>query len=334
VARPDATVVGMSTTGLPQRCPASVEFVDLSDAADAYALDPAWLSDGRRRMLLAALRDDALCGQARATAAQRGERLWRELLSRAGPPDDVGPALMLAYSLDACGAAAEARHVVERVLRPGTYRRRALELAMELAQDAGDAARAWELLRLLGVDRRLPRYSTLRCLVSCTPDHGCAAAGRQGIVRSRWLWQRARDWVSAPSSDLRLGEAERQLLLAEGSPLADIVRADGALLGIGPMSQGLFAYLRCRWRLLSETERGLVLRWLRTQRRPYSVAAVHENEMVLVDAYGRHHLAGTEHGPVDSGWRLDDMVSGWLLPTCAPDEHLLILDTAAVAPSP
>jgi len=54
---------------------------------------------------------------------------------------------------------------------------------------------------------------------------------------------------------------------------------------------------------------------------------------VLVDAYGRHHLAGTEAERVDRGWRPDDMISGWLLPTSVSDEHLLILDPAPVGTS-
>ncbi len=318
----------MATPRIPQQrlepADSSASYVGDGDGHVQRLLD---LSDAARAFT------DGFCGQARLMAAKQGEQLWRELLARAGPQDDVGPALLLAISLDARGAADEARQIIEGVLRPGTYGRWALELAVELAQDAGEAARAWELLRQLGADTRLVRYGTLQCVVFCTPDRGCAAARRPGIVRSRWLWQRARDWVSAPSSELHLGDAERQLLLAEGGPLADVVREDGRVRGIGPMSQGLFAYLRRRWTLLSETERELGLRWLRTRRRPYSVVDVHQHEMVLVDAYGRHHLAGAEADCVDRRWRPDDMISGWLLPTSVPDEHLLILDTAPVPSS-
>jgi len=130
---------------------------------------------------------------------------------------------------------------------------------------------------------------------------------------------------------VHLGDGERELLLAEGGPLADVVREHGSLRGVGPMSQGLFSYLRCRWRLLPEHERELVLRWLRTQWRRYSVVEAREHELVLADAYGQYHLAGTEDGRADGTWCSGDMVSGWLLPTRAPGEGLLILNTAPAA---
>ena len=126
-------------------------------------------------------------------------------------------------------------------------------------------------------------------------------------------------------------EGERQLLLAEGGPLADLVGEQGSLRGIGPMSQALFSYLRRRWRLRPEQERELVLRWLRTPWRQYSVVEAEEHQLVLIDAYGRRHVAGTEDGRADSTWDEGDMVSGWLLPTSVPDQSLLVVNTAPAA---
>jgi hypothetical protein len=310
--------------------PAAVaeRLLELSDAACAFAADPGRLDEVRRRRLLAELRDDRLCEKAWLVAAEEGEELWRELLGLASPPDDVGPALLLAIALDARCAADEARDVVEDVLRLGEYRRWALELGFAFAQDGGRPERAWDLLGQLGADRRLARYATLHCIVCCTLQDGCPAASRPATLRARWLWQRARQWVNLPWSELHLGEDERELLLVEGGPLADLVREHGSLRGIGPMSQGLFNYVRCRWRLLPPAERELVLRWLATPWRRYSVVESRECDLVLADAYGRRHVAGTEDARADRTWRPGDMIIGWLLPTASPDDRLLVLNTA------
>jgi hypothetical protein len=303
----------------------------LADDARAFDADPGSLTEARRDRLLRELRDDALCEHARLLAADEGERLWRELLSRSRPPDDVGPALLLAVSLDSRCAADQAWDALDQVLRPGAYRRWALELGVDLAQDAGRPDRAWALLELLGVDRRIARYETLRCVVSCTADRGCGAARLAGVVRARWLWQRAREWASSSRARWQLGDDERELVLAEGGQLADLVREQGSLRGIGPMSQGLFGYLRCRWRLLPEGERDVALRWLRTRWHRYAVVEAHEYELVLTDAYGQRHRAGTEDILASRIWHAGDVVSGWLLPTAVPDQRLLVLNTAPAA---
>ena len=342
---PDATVIGMCTPADPaRRRPADPTapgsdlpnaivqgLAELAEAARAFAADPGWLTDSRRDRLLAELRDDAICEQARLMAASDGEQLWRELLARSRPPDDVGPALLLAVSLDARCAADEAWEVLDRALRPGVYRRWALELGVDLAQDGGDPGRAWELLGLLGADRRIARYGTLQCVVHCDAGTGCGAAGLAGLVRARWLWQRARRWVGSAMADWQLGDDDRQLVLAEGGPLAELVREHGSLRGIGPMSQGLFGYLRHRWRLLPEHERELMLRWLRTRWQRYSVAEAGEYELVLLDTDRGRHRAGTEEVYANRIWRPGDMVSGWLLPTRVAAQHLLVLNTAPAA---
>jgi hypothetical protein len=313
--------------------PASLAYrlLELSDAARAFDADVTWLDGARRRRLLAELRDDTLCEHARLMAADEGEQLWRELLSRASPPDDVGPALLLAVSLDGRCAADEARDVLDAVLRPGEYRRWALDLGVDVAEDGGRPDRAWELLGRLGADRRMARYSTLHCVVFCTAELGCPAARRSATVRARWLWQRARKWAASPWSELHLGGDEQELLLAEGGPLAELLREHGSLRGIGPMSRGLFGYLRHRWRLLAEGERDLVLRWLRVQWRRYLVVETHDYELIVADAHGQTNIAGIEETKAGGTWLPGDMISGWLLPTSAPDERLLVLNTAPAA---
>jgi len=345
-SRPDATVVAMCTSPGPAQplrflqsatrdhdvpAPLARRLLELSDAARAFDADRAWLDSARRHRLLAELRDDTLCEHARLMAPDEGEQLWRELLSRARPPDDAGPALLLAISLDARCAADEARDVLDAVLRPGEYRRWALELAIDLAEDGGRPDRAWELLGRLGADRRMARYGTLHCVVFCTAELGCPAARRPATVRARWLWQRARKWAAYPWSELHLGGDEQELLRAEGGPLAELLQEHGSLQGTGPMSRGLFGYLRRRWRLLPEDERKLVLRWLRVQWRRYLVVETRDYELVVSDAYGQTHTAGTEEIKADRTWLPGDMISGWLLPTSAPDERLLVLNTAPAA---
>jgi hypothetical protein len=132
-------------------------------------------------------------------------------------------------------------------------------------------------------------------------------------------------------ADWQLGDDDRQLVLAEGGPLAELVREHGSLRGIGPMSQGLFGYLRHRWRLLPEHERELMLRWLRTRWQRYSVAEAGEYELVLLDTDRGRHRAGTEEVYANRIWRPGDMVSGWLLPTRVAAQHLLVLNTAPAA---
>jgi hypothetical protein len=75
----------------------------------------------------------------------------------------------------------------------------------------------------------------------------------------------------------------------------------------------------------------LLLRWLRVPWRRYSVAETHLHQVVLADAYGQYHAAGTEDVHTGGTWRPGDMVSGWLLPTAATDERLLVLNTAPAA---
>jgi hypothetical protein len=303
--------------------------LDLSEAARQYDLEPASLDASRAETLLTDLLDDGLCAHARLIAAQEGEALWRALLARAEPPHDVGPALLLAVALDARCTGDEAYHVLRSVLRPEERRRWIVEYASELAEDAGRPAEAWELLGGLGADLAVSRHSPLRCLVDCVPAD-CPAVRLRAAAGARWLWQRARRWVQRPWADLRPGE--EVILLAEGGgPLADVVRDYGNSRGTGPMSRGLFGYLRARWPLLPEAERHLLLRWLRTRWQHYTVVEATPYELVVYDDTGARHLAGAEEVLSRRSWEPGDQVCGWLLPTAEPDEHLFVLNTAPTA---
>jgi hypothetical protein len=304
--------------------------LDLSEAARRYDIEPASLHPPEADALLIELLDDGLCAHARLVAAQEGEALWRALLARAEPPQDLGPALLLAVALDARCAGDEAYQVLRSVLRPDERRRWIVEFASELAEDSGRPIEAWELLGGLGADLAASRHSPLRCLVDCAPAH-CPAVRLPAASAARWLWLRARRWVQRPWADLRSGDEATLLLLAEGGPLAQLVREHGPLRGTGPMSRGLFGYLRARWRLLPEAERALLLRWLRTRWQHYTIVEATPYELVVCDEAGDRCQAGTEEVLSRRSWEPGDQISGWLLPTVAPDEHLFVLNTAPAA---
>jgi len=302
----------------------------LSEAARRYEQEPTSLDSERAGELLAELEDDGLCAHARLIAAREGESLWRALLGLARPPQDVGPALLLAVALDARCAGDEACQVLRFVLRPTERRRWVVEFAAELAEDSGRPGDAWELLGGLGADNSGSRHSPLRCLVDCTPAT-CPSVRLPGAARARWLWRRSRRWVQRPWADLRSSDEAGLLLVAEGGPLADVVREFGPLRGCGPMSRGLFGYLRARWRLLPEAERILLLRWLRSAPGRYTVVEATPHELTLHDEAGTCYVAGTEEVLARASWEPGDRVAGWLLPTAVVGEHLFVLNTAPTA---
>ena len=306
--------------------------LELSEAARRHSADPSWLHRSRGLWLLDELGDDALCEHARLVAADEGEQLWRELLARSKPPDDVGPALLLAVSLDARCAADEAYDVLRPVVRPGECRRWAFDLAMDLTEDGGDPRLALDALDRLGVDRDRPRYSALHCLVHCAPHGDCPSMRLAGAARARWLWGRAKRWVRLPWADMQIGAEADHLLIAEGGALADVVREFAALRGPGPMSRGLFGYLRARWARLPSAERDLLLRWIRVRWRRFTVLDATPYELVLADEAGDQAVAAAaEETPADRTWASGDIVSGWLLPTAVPAEHFFVVNNTPAA---
>lgn len=310
---------------------AAHRLLELSEAARRHAVDPDWLDLSRSDVLLDQLQDDAFCEHARGVAADEGEQLWRQLFANAGPPRDVGPALLLAVALDARCAADEAYEVLSRAVRPSGVHRWAIELAVDLAEDGGDPVAAWRLLERLAVDGRHPRYWPLQCLVRCAVEGDCPSARLAGAARARWLWGRAKRWVRLPWADMRIGAEAGHMLVAEGGSLAEIVREFGSLRGPGPMGPGLFGYLRSRWRRLPTDERELLLRWLRTRWGRFSVLEATPHELVLHDDAGGQHVAGTEEPSGGRTWEPGDLISGWLLPTAVIEEHLFVLNTAPAA---
>src|SRR3954447_14186866 len=106
----------------------------LSESARRHTCTGA-LDDRTTRVLLDSLVDDDLCEHAWRVAGGEGEALWRALFESARPPLDVGPAVLLAVALARRGAADEALDILREVVRPGEFRRTAIEILAELAED-------------------------------------------------------------------------------------------------------------------------------------------------------------------------------------------------------
>jgi hypothetical protein len=285
----------------------------------AEGLDPL-----DRDRLLELLCDDAVVSPACFDAAFTGEELWRHLAETAPPPYDVGPATLLAGALDARCASDEALAVLDRVLRPREQRVWSLELGVSLHSDAGHAGRAWDLLGSLGVNRRNPRYSSLSCAAHCFDDEErCPASQLLGAARARWLWDRSRNWLRIPWADTKGGEDGNELVKAEGGPLVRFVEEYGQGRGAGPMSQGMFGYLRARWRLLSETERDLLMAWLGTRIADYTVRKATDPDGVLRRA-GTDYVVGWDDIEWPPRYAEGESVRGWVLPTAVEGEHLFV----------
>lgn len=277
-----------------------------------------------RERLLELLCDDEVIEQARQHGAFVGEELWRHLLDTAAPPYDVGPATMLAGALDARCAGDEAVGVLDRVLRPRDQRVPALELAVSLHSDAGNPGRAWDLLGSLGVNRRNPRYSSLSCAAHCfAEEERCPASQLLGAAHGRWLWDRSRAWLRLPWADTKGGEDGNQLIIAEGGPLVRFVTDYDQLRGAGPMSQGMFGYLRARWRVLSQTDRELLMAWLDTDIDDYTVVKQTEFDGVLRRGQ-TDYVVGWDDIDWPPAYDEDEVVRGWTLPTSVAGEHLFV----------
>ncbi len=285
----------------------------------SVAVEPA-----DRERILALLCDDEVVEHARLKAAFVGEDLWRELVATASSPADVGPATLLAGALDARCAGDEAIAILDRVLRPRDHRRWALELGVSLHADKGNAGRAWDLLGALGVNRRNPRYSSLSCAAQCfDDDERCPVSQLLGAAHARWLWDRSRSWLHLPWADTLGGEEGNERIIAEGGPLARFVEDYGQLRGVGPMSQGMFGYLRARWGVLVEAERELVMAWLDTCIGDYTVVKQTEVDGVL-RSVRTDYVVGWDDVDWGHSYVEGERVRGWVLRTRVDGEHLFV----------
>jgi hypothetical protein len=264
----------------------------------------------RIHALLAELLDDELCGHAWWVAATEGEPLWRVLLRRARPPRDAGPAVLLAVALASRGAEDEAFEVVRDVIRPREFRRSVIELGIDLAEDAGRGDLAWEWVSRLGRADPLAEWGALWCHVGCTANGTCPRSRLPGVVHARWLRRRIHRWFRRPWS----GCASP----AMGGSRRGVMAADK---GSDPVAAGAAAYLRHRRKLLPPGERHLLEQWSGAGRRVLRIVDAGPLEAVVDDG-GDPRLAGWEESAPP--WVEVGEVTGWLLPTLVPTEHLLV----------
>lgn len=284
----------------------------LSEAARRLEAHERQISAGEVRVLLGVLLDDELCRHAWWVAAVEGERLWRMLVERARPPLDVGPAVLLAVSLARRGAADEAFAVIRDAVRQREFRRAAIEVGIDLAEDAGRPDLAWDLVIKLGRPEPVTEWGALWCVVGCSDRGGCPRSRLVGAAHARWLRRRLHRWSRRPWSGCipprSAGEVEREPRL----------RADVA----DPLASAAAGYLHSRATLLPPGEAGLLRLWSRVRRRRLTVLEAGAFEL-LVDDHGTRRLAGWDE-MAPAGVTPAMAVDGWLLPTLVPAEDLLV----------
>lgn len=278
----------------------------LSEAAREHVCTGV-LDEYTTRRLLDVLLDDDLCRHAWRVAATEGEHLWRSLLQSASPPRDVGPAVLLAITLARSGAADEAMDLLTDVVRPGEFRPAAIEMVAELAEDAGQPLLAWSYVTRLGLAEPDREWGALRCVLGCSSRRQCERSRLVGAVHARWLRARLSRWSRRPWSggdlDPESGSAPRSRTTEWRSAIGAYVAARRAVLPVG--------------------ERELLERWSQVERALVTVMDTSPWEGVVLDTDGELRLVGWEcrassHPPVGS------QLSGWLLPTLVPNEHLLV----------
>jgi hypothetical protein len=278
----------------------------LSEAAREHARSGA-LDKRATDGLLDALLDDDLCRNAWRVAATEGEGLWRSLLRSASPPQDVGPAVLLAVALARRGAADEAMDVLADVVRTGEFRPTAIEMLAELAEDAGRPLLAWRQVARLGLAEPDRDWGALRCVLGCSSRRQCERSRLAGAMHARWLRARLSRWSRQPWSG---GDLDPDTGSAPGTRTAAWRSAIGA-------------YVAARRAVLPLGERELLDRWSKVERARVTVMETSPWEGVVLDASGERRLVGWEssasgHQPVGSE------LSCWVLPTLVPGEHLLV----------
>ncbi|HEY6745918.1 MAG TPA: hypothetical protein VI357_09370 [Mycobacteriales bacterium] len=260
------------------------------------------------RALLRCLLEDELCQHAWWVAAAEGEDLWRLLLRSARPPFDVGPAVLLGVSLARRGAADEALDVVGAASRPGEFRRSALELLADLAEDAGRPALAWTQVERLGLAEPDAEWAALRCVLGCSQRRQCERSRLAGVMHARWLRERLSRWARRPWSNGALGLGE-----------TPVPRAEHAA---EPWRAGIADYIAARRSVLPVGERELLEQWTRVQRSRVTVMVTAPWEGLILDDAGDCRVVGWE--TTASSVPVGSEISCWLLPTLVPAEHLLV----------
>jgi hypothetical protein len=279
----------------------------LSEAAREQARSGS-VSDKVVRALLDDLEDDDVCRHGWRVAVAEGEQLWRMLRDDAPPPRDVGPAVLLAISLARRGAADDALETLGAVIRPGEFRRPALEIAAELAEDAGEPALAWARVARLGLAEPDQDWGALRCVLGCSSRRQCERSRLAGAMHARWLRERLSRWYRRPWSS---GDPEPTERIRSVRP------------GVEPWRSAIADYVQHRRKVLPIGERQLLEGWARAQRQRVTVLETAPWEGVVLDAHGDCRVvgwetAGSAHLPLGSE------LSCWLLPTLVPAEHLLV----------
>ena len=267
------------------------------------------LDDRATRGLLDCLLDDELCRHAWPVAAAEGAPLWRLLLRSARPPRDVGPAVLLAVALARRGAADEALTILTEVVRPGEFRRCAVEMLAELAEDAGQPVLAWEQVVRLGLAEPDREWGALRCVLGCSSRRQCERSRLAGVMHARWLRERLCRWSRRPWSggDLDLPGGRATLRAASCEPWRSAI-AD---------------YLAARRVVLPAGERQLLEKWATAQPVRVTVIETSPWEGLVLDEAGDCLVVGWE-SVASSSLPVGSELSCWVLPTLVPAEHLLV----------
>jgi hypothetical protein len=280
----------------------------LSESAREHARQ-GQLDDHAVRELLDCLLDEDLCRHGWLVATAEGEALWRTLLRSAAPPRDVGPAVLLAVGLARRGSADEALQVLSDVVRPGEFRRTAIEMLAELAEDAGQPVLAWTQVDRLGLAEPDREWGALRCVLGCSSRRQCERSRLAGAMHARWLRTRLSRWSRRPWSG--------------GDLDAAACRTERQAAGTESWRSAVLRYVAARRAVLPHGERQLLERWADAERMRVTVIETSRWEGVVLDEAGDCRLVGWEttassHLPVGSA------LSCWLLPTLVPAEHLLV----------
>lgn len=279
----------------------------LSESAREYARQ-GQLDHGAVTGLLDCLLDEEVCRHAWRIAAAEGEELWRTLLRSAAPPRDIGPAVLLAVGLARRGAADEALQVLSDVVRPGDFRRTAIEMLAELAEDAGRPVLAWTQVERLGLAEPDREWGALRCVLGCSSRRQCERSRLAGVMHARWLRTRLSRWSRRPWSGGDLDAASCSTEERE--------------VGTGWQS-AILRYVGARKAVLPDGERQLLEQWAQAQRMRVTVMETSPWEGVVLDEAGDCRLVGWE-STASSYLPVGSELSCWVLATLVPAEHLLV----------